>query len=1000
VAKLQVYKFVNPGTVGKAGPEVTAARKQTLAFNRVGGTISSIGNIVSDIEKISIAQIKDDRARAQAERRRQRRELDSAAEDAAEQKKLAKQKPNFGGAAKKIAKGGLSWIEKFLGPIGEFLLKLGTLAITTSVLKWVGDPQNREKLKTFLEKTQFVFSKLFGWAAGFTNNVLEGFSALTDPNADFGQKLGALGTIMKGIIGLKYLMNPFSLITDILGIIDLLGKFRPGRKPRKPNTPQGRRTAKGTTLSPDGKSPRSTNVNVKPTSSFTGIENTDLNSSQRRLADGISKKHGSGARSVFDQRYNQMVADGASPSQAARRANADVAKLLKSGKLTSKPALGSLSTTANQAKGLGGSKIFKYGGKNIDKATQRFFLKVAGKGGVRSLKKLAKAIKFPVVGALITGIINWMAGDSVLSALFKSLGLALGEMLGGFLGGAIGGLGGPAAPITVPLGAFIGSVLGGIGGEALGGFLAGVVSGKGNPDGIQLGAVGSKLKEVWDEKIMNGEFWAGAWQTFLNVGGKIMTDAWQAVNSMASFAMGQAANFFTMLMEKSEPWRNAMMEAFNKYILNGPMEMVKTIFDTIMAGARGIGQLFTEGAPILLQMIKETAQAAFNWVFEKVQTLFDAVRNNLLNPVGLLRATNALLDFINPFKIGERVTELMGAVGSEVSKTVADAFAKAKEIGGAIIEPVMQYIQPALTAIDETWKIVSNLPGWVYNNSIKPIFDAVTGVFNSGPAIWEWLNKENTFQEITGQAVPGQEPQGMFLGGVVKGIKKAVGGVGKAVSGVMNSPVGQVLGTAASFIPGAAPIMAGINTLATGNPMSMLGMIPGVSGMMGSVGNAIGGFMSGPLGNIAGNIMSGNFMSAATTGLGMINPAIGQMAGSILSGGFNPMGIASNLADQFGMSGIFNAVTGAMGGDYTSALGQIGAELGVDPKVLGAVQSTSETALKEGGISAQYAMQQTMEFIPVPMIMEKLVPIPQAVPINNGGGVVNASPSSLQTRMR
>jgi len=997
VAKLQVYKFVNPGTVGKAGPEVTAARKQTLAFNRVGGTISSIGNIVSDIEKISIAQIKDDRVRAQAERRRQRRELDSAAEDAAEQKKLAKQKPNFGGAAKKIAKGSLSWIEKFLGPIGQFLLKLGTLAITTSVLKWVGDPQNREKLKTFLEKTQFVFSKLFGWAAGFTNNVLDGFSALTDPNADFGQKLGALGTMMKGIIGLKYLMNPFSLITDILGIIDLLGKFRPGRKPRKPNTPQGRRTAKGTTLSPDGKSPRSTNVNVKPTSSFTGIENTNLNSSQRRLADNISKQHGSGARSVFDQRYNQMVADGASPSQAARRANADVAKLLKSGKLTSKPALGSLSPSANRAQGLGGSKIFKYGGKNIDKATQRFFLKVAGKGGVKSLKKLAKAIKVPIVGALITAIINWMAGDSVLDAVFKGLGLAIGELLGGWAGGAIGALGGPAAPITVPLGAFVGSVLGGIGGEALGGWLAGIVSGKGNPDGIKLGAIGSKLKEVWDEKIMNGEFWAGAWQTFLNVGGKIMTDAWQAVNSMASFALGQASNFFTMLMEKSEPWRNAMMEAFNKYILNGPMEMVKTIFDTIMAGARGIGQLFTEGAPILLQMIKETAQAAFDWVFGKVATLFQAVRDNLLNPWG---AISALLDFINPLKIPERIGEMMGAVGQKVSKTVAEGFAKAKEIGGAIIEPVMQYIQPALTAIDETWKIVSNLPGWVYNNSIKPIFDAVTGVFNSGPAIWEWLNKENTFQEITGQAVPGQEPQGMFLGGVVKGIKKAVGGVGKAVSGVMNSPVGQVLGTAASFIPGAAPIMAGINTLATGNPMSMLGMIPGVSGMMGSVGNAIGGFMSGPLGNIAGNIMSGNFMSAATTGLGMLNPGLGQMAGSLLSGGINPMGIASNLADQFGMSGIFNAVTGAMGGDYTSALGQIGAELGVDPKVLGAVQSTSETALKEGGISAQYAMQQTMEFIPVPMIMEKLVPIPQAVPINNGGGVVNAVPSSLQTRMR
>ena len=167
--------------------------------------------------------------------------------------------------------------------------------------------------------------------------------------------------------------------------------------------------------------------------------------------------------------------------------------------------------------------------------------------------------------------------------------------------------------------------------------------------------------------------------------------------------------------------------------------------------------------------------------------------------------------------------------GDATSKKIAEALSKAKEIGEMIIDPIMGYIQPALTAIDETWKIVSNLPGWVYNNSIKPVFDAVTGVFNSGPAIWEWLNRENTFQEITGQAVPQQE---MFLGGVVKGIKKAVGGVGKAVSGVMNSPVGQVLGTAASFIPGAAPIMAGINTLATGNPMSMLGMIPGVSGFM------------------------------------------------------------------------------------------------------------------------------------------------------------------------
>jgi len=110
--------------------------------------------------------------------------------------------------------------------------------------------------------------------------------------------------------------------------------------------------------------------------------------------------------------------------------------------------------------------------------------------------------------------------------------------------------------------------------------------------------------------------------------------------------------------------------------------------------------------------------------------------------------------------------------------------------------------------------------------------------------------------------------------------------------------------------------------------------------------------------------------------------------------------VLGGVAKQFGMSGIYDAVTGAMGGDYNTALSQIGGELGVDPKVLGAVQGTSQQMLKEGGVSAQYAMQQTMEFIPIPMIMEKLVPIPQAVAINNGGGVVNAVPTSLQTRMR
>ena len=937
MAKLQVYKFVTPGSSGAKDPVVTAARSQTLAFNRMGSTLTSIGNIVSDIEKIQVAQIKDAKKREQFERKRLRRERDAAAEELQEAPRAtSKKKINVGGALKRSAKKGLGWIDQFLGPIGNFLVKLGAFAIGIKVLEWLSNPNNVEKISTFLERTKFVFDKIFGWAKGFTENVLDGVSGLVDPNGDFGQKLGALGTLMKGIIGLKYLMNPFSLITDILGVIDILGKFNP----RKPNTKLKKPTGKGTTLKPDGTSPRPVNVDVKPTSSFTGIENSGLNSAERRLADNVSKKHGAGARSVFDQRYNQMIADGASPSQAARRTNADVTKLLNSGKLTSKPALGSLSTTANQAQGIGGSKVFKYGGKNIDKATQRFFLKIAGKGGVKSLKKLAKAIKVPVVGALITGIINWMAGDSVLEALFKGLGLALGEFLGGWAGGAIGALGGPAAPITVPLGAFIGSVLGGIGGEALGGWLAGVVSGKGNPNGIELGAIGAKLKAVWDEKIMNGEFWAGAWEAFLNIGGKIMSDAWQAVNSMASFAMGQAKNFFDMLMEKSEPWRNAILEAFNKYIVNGPMELVKTIFDTIMAGVQGYGKLFAEGAPILLQIAKEGIQSGMKFMFDKIKSFFADF--DIRNPLTWGTPVRNLWNFLSggAASVTNLVKEAVDTVGSAVADKAAEAFAKAKEIGEMVIDPIMQYIQPALTAIDETWKIVSNLPGWVYNNSIKPIFDAVTGVFTSGPAIWEWLNKENTFQEITGQAVPEQE---MFLGGVVKKIGGAVSGIGKAVSNVVSNPLVQ---TAASFIPGAAPIMAGVN--------------------------------------MATNLMQGNF-----------NPM--AMLGSV-SGMFNLPPMVTNMMNS--ASGVMNTVSSAMGGNFSPMINQIGSQAGFDPRTMKVIDNVTSKALGTGGLSAEYAMQQAMEFVPVPMVIEKIVPMPTAVPINTGAGVVTAAPSSLNQRLQ
>ena len=67
-----------------------------------------------------------------------------------------------------------------------------------------------------------------------------------------------------------------------------------------------------------------------------------------------------------------------------------------------------------------------------------------------------------------------------------------------------------------------------------------------------------------------------------------------------------------------------------------------------------------------------------------------------------------------------------------------------------------------------------------------------------------------------------------------------------------------------------------------------------------------------------------------------------------------------------------------------SALTQVGSELGVDPKILGVAKEGQKMLSGEKSFSAEYAMQQVMEFIPIPMVIEKLTPIPQAVPINSG----------------
>ena len=80
-----------------------------------------------------------------------------------------------------------------------------------------------------------------------------------------------------------------------------------------------------------------------------------------------------------------------------------------------------------------------------------------------------------------------------------------------------------------------------------------------------------------------------------------------------------------------------------------------------------------------------------------------------------------------------------------------------------------------------------------------------------------------------------------------------------------------------------------------------------------------------------------------------------------------------------------------------TGLRQLAPELGVDPAILG-VYDEGRQYFTNGKFNAQLAMQNAIEFIPVPLILKEAIVAPAPVGINTGGG--GASLSSLVGRIR
>lgn len=242
--KIKPYSFVNPNLINtpksgmasavKSGGIATSfalsSKKTLLGLNRLGASLYSLGETQRQIRDVLSVQLKSSKDVEAFKLRRQQYLRDQESERKTELAGEPKGEVVDKEEVKKEGEKKLSWLEKLLGPfkgIVEFALRT---IITQGILRWISDPKNGERLQKIVGGLSKFFGFVFGIVSWSIGSFMSGISNLFGDGSKggfsrFAEVLGGLGQILVGIAGLKaamYLLNPFSLISDILGLLDIL----------------------------------------------------------------------------------------------------------------------------------------------------------------------------------------------------------------------------------------------------------------------------------------------------------------------------------------------------------------------------------------------------------------------------------------------------------------------------------------------------------------------------------------------------------------------------------------------------------------------------------------------------------------------------------------------------------------------------------------------------------------------------------------------------------
>ena len=215
--KLNFYKFVDakpPATsTSEEGIEsrqiAVATNKNTEAINNIGDVLNGFMKGIANLNKIELEKLEDQKKN----RTKFKAEYNTR-----------KKGKNVLGVLTGIAKGVGNFWDGILNLLGSLFKAL----VILPALKWLGDPKNRQKVVAILEGIAKVAKFIFDWAKFGVVNTIEGLYKLLSDDTSWWDKLVGFGQAFVGLgaifLGLRWLKNPFRIITDLFNVLNSFRK--------------------------------------------------------------------------------------------------------------------------------------------------------------------------------------------------------------------------------------------------------------------------------------------------------------------------------------------------------------------------------------------------------------------------------------------------------------------------------------------------------------------------------------------------------------------------------------------------------------------------------------------------------------------------------------------------------------------------------------------------------------------------------------------------------